>query len=272
MQGIDATFGDVSFGRDQDPGPVIHPIIPAAIALALAGSVAVYAWVLHTRNAAAPDFVSATSVRSAAAPTGGPAAGAAAKPFGEIVIDPSILAEMKPTSPAGNLSPLASLDAVPSPSAAPFPLPSLDAFPPEPAAGVAPAETVPLPPTHDVPEIGESAPLPPPRPPEFAAPAAPERHFAQPNGATVRPAAPADNRNFLQRLFGWGATIRARRRIGARRAIGARRRIPSRLRVRGRRRQRGAGKSRRGQGAARLPAAIRRVSSGREIRPIYRCL
>jgi hypothetical protein len=203
MQGISATFGDVSFDGGRGPDRVLHPIIPAAVALALAGSIGV--WVLYLRPAAAPDIATPPLARSATASTTAPTE-AAAKPFGEIVIDPSLLAAINPTSPAGNLSlsPLASLDAVPSPSAAPFPLPSLDAFPAEPAAGVAPAETVPLPPTHDTPEIGESAPFPPPRPPEFAAPAAPERHFAQPNVATVRPAAPADDRNFLQKLFGWG--------------------------------------------------------------------
>jgi hypothetical protein len=141
------------------------------------------------------------------APKAAPATGAAAKPYGEIVIDPSFLAEMKRASPGESLSPLASLDAVsPAPPAAAFPLPSLDAFPPEPSAGVPQAKTVPLPPMRDVPEIGESAPFPPPRPPEFAMPATPAapEHLAQPNGATVRPAAPADNRNFLQRLFGLG--------------------------------------------------------------------
>ncbi len=197
MQGTDLALSDISFGRGEGERGGPNQIIPAAAALAMAGAVAVCAWVLYTRRVAAPDFVSATPVRSAAAPTAVPAAAAAGKPFGEIVINQSILAEMKPTSPAGSLSPLASLDAVPSPPAAPFPLPSLDAFPPEPSAGVAPA-------AHGVPEIGESAPLPPPRPPEFATPATPERRFAQPNGATVRPAAPADNRNFFQKLFGWG--------------------------------------------------------------------
>ena len=200
MQGTDLALSDISFGRGEGERGGLNQIIPAATALAMAGAVAVYAWVLHTRTVATPDFVSPTPVRSAAAP----AAAVASKPFGEIVIDQSILAEIKPTSPAGSLSPLASLDAVPSPLAAPFPPPRLDVFPPEPSAGVAPAETVPLPPAHDIPEIGESVPLPPPRPPEFAAPAAPERHFAQPNGATIRPAAPADNRNFLQKLFGLG--------------------------------------------------------------------
>jgi hypothetical protein len=191
MQGIDATFGDVWFERGRNPDRVFNKIIPAAAALALAGSVGVA--VLHTRTSVAPGVVNPPLARLAPAPTGS-AAEAAAKPYGEIVIDPSFLAEMKQGSPAANLSPLASLDAVPPA----FPLPSLDAFPPDPSSG-APAETVPLPRA-----IGESAPLPPPRPPEFGAPAAPERHFAQPNVGAVSPAAPADNRNFLQKLFGLG--------------------------------------------------------------------
>ena len=198
MQGTEATLGDISFGRDNNSCGVFSPIIPAAVALALAGSIGVYVWLLHARTTAVPDFINAPLARSVPAPA------TASKPYGEIIIDPSFLAEMKQASPTGNLSPLASLDAVPP---APFPLPSLDAFPPAPSEAAPQAETVPLPPTREVPEIGDSAPLPPPRPSEFAAPATPEgpdRHFAQPNGATVRPAAPADNRNFLQKLFGWG--------------------------------------------------------------------
>jgi Protein of unknown function (DUF2778) len=203
MQGIDATFGDISFGRDHSPGPDIPPIIPAAVALALAGSVAICAWVLHTRTAAAPDFGNAPLARSVPAPKAAPATGAAAKPYGEIVIDPSFLAEMKPASPGESPSPLASLDNAPAMPPAAFPLPSLDAFPPEPSAGVPQAETVLPPQKPDTLDIDESAPLPPPRPPEFAMPATPG-HLAQPNVATVRPAAPADNRNFLQKLFGLG--------------------------------------------------------------------
>src|SRR5580658_9736112 len=123
MQGIEATFGDVWFERGRSPDRVLNKIIPAAAALALAGSVGVA--LLHTRTPVAPDVVNPPSARLA--PTAGPAAEAAAKPYGEIVIDPSFLAEMKQGSPAGSASQLASLEAVP----APFPLPSLDAFPPE---------------------------------------------------------------------------------------------------------------------------------------------
>jgi hypothetical protein len=186
MQGIEATFGDVWFERGRNPDRVLNKIIPAAAVVVLAGSIGVA--LLHMR-AVAP---------GAASPPAGPAVAATAKPYGGIVIDPSFLAEMK-APPAGTSSQLARLDAVP----APFPLPSLDAFPPEPSAS-APTPAVPLPPAHDVPEIGESAPLPPPRPPEFGAPAAPERRLAQPSVASVAPAAPADNRNFFQRMFGLG--------------------------------------------------------------------
>jgi hypothetical protein len=189
MQGTDFALGDVSFGRGGGARGTVQQIIPAAAALVVAGSIGVA--VLHVRALLHPEVANPPLTRSAPAP----ASVAVSKPYGEIVIDPSFLAEMKQGSP----SQLASLEAVP----APFPLPSLDAFPPEPSAG-APAETVPLPLTQGVPQIGESAPLPPPRPPEFAAPLAPERHVALPNGAAVRPAAPADNRNFFQKLFGLG--------------------------------------------------------------------
>jgi hypothetical protein len=202
MQGTELALGHIPFGRRERTRGGLGQIIPAAAALAVAGSVAVSVWALHAYTSAPPEFVNTPRVRLVPTPEAALAQEAAAQPFGEIVIDATLLAEMKAAPPAGNRSPLASLGAVPA--APPFPLPSLDAFPPEPSAGVAPAETVPLPPTHDVPEIGEGAPLPPPRPPEFTAPAAPERRLAQPSVASVAPAAPGDNRNFLQKLFGWG--------------------------------------------------------------------
>ena len=174
MQGIDATFGDVWFERGRNPDRVLNKIIPAAAALALAGSVGVA--VLHTRTSVAPGVVNPPSARLAPAPTGS-AAEATAKPYGEIVIDPSFLAEMKQGSPAANLSPLASLDAVPPA----FPLPSLDAFPPEPSAG-APAETVPLPPAHESPKSARARLCRRLARPNLGRPA-PERHFAQPNVA-----------------------------------------------------------------------------------------
>jgi hypothetical protein len=205
MQGTDLALGNISLGRDQGLGPgQLNPIIPAALGMALAGSVAVCVWVLHTRSAAVPDPLNAPLAQLVPPTSAASTTRAVSNPFGEIVIDPSLLAEIKKASPSESVSPLASLDAVQSPSAAPFPLPSLDAFPPAPTEANPQAEGVPLPPSRDFPEIGENVPFPPPRPPEFAAPAAPERQLVEPNVAAVRPAVPADNRNFLQKLFGLG--------------------------------------------------------------------
>jgi hypothetical protein len=157
MLGIDATFGDVSFDHGRNPGRVLHKIVPGAVALALIGPLG--AWVLHMRPAAAPESVHA---RSAAAPTAAPAGEVASKPFGDLIIDPSFLTELKSASPKGNLSPLASLEAVPPAPSSAMPLPSLEAVPPASSAAI--PENVPLPPKRDVPQIADIAPLPPPRP------------------------------------------------------------------------------------------------------------
>src|SRR5438552_2630934 len=186
MLGIDATFGDVSFDRDLNPPRVLLKIIPGAAAVALAVSAGllvgcVGAWVLHMRPAAAPAVVNARPAPAPAAPAGE----VAANPFGDIIIDPSFLAELRPASLAPDLSPLASLEAAP----------------PAPSATIPPPENAPLPPKRAVPQIVDIAPLPPPRPPEFGPPAtpAPDRHLAQPTGSAARPPAPADNRNFFQK-------------------------------------------------------------------------
>jgi hypothetical protein len=193
MQGTDATFDEVSFEGGDSPRRALQRALPGVAAVALAGAIGV--WALHLRQSAAPDvgYVPA------------PAAQGATKPFGDIVIDANLLAELKRAAPADASSQMASLEAPPTTSYAPIPLPSLEAIPPAPA--IPQAESVPLPPTHESPEVGESAPLPPPRPPEFGAPtqpAAPERHPVQPSVATARPATPVDNRNVFQKLFGLG--------------------------------------------------------------------
>ena len=81
----------------------------------------------------------------------------------------------------------------------------LEAFPPS-SPSIPQVGSVPLPPGRDAPEIGEteSFPLPPARPPEFGAPTtAPERHASRPDVAVARPAAQPDNRNVIEKLFGW---------------------------------------------------------------------
>ena len=110
MQGINAAFGDFSFDGGRGPDRVPRksfppPPWPWSGPLACGSS--------YMRPVAAPDIANPPSARSATASMAAPATGAAVNPYGEIVIDPSFLAEMKPASPAENLSPLASLDAVP---------------------------------------------------------------------------------------------------------------------------------------------------------------
>jgi Protein of unknown function (DUF2778) len=196
MQGIEATFDDLSFEGGDSPQRVLPKIVPGVAALALAGAVGV--WALHWLGPIAPDSVFS---RWTPATTAGPAI---SKPFGDIAIDASLLAQLKSGVPA-SLPQVASLEAAPT---APFPLPSLDAFPSASAPVSPQAGSLPLPPGRDVPEIGEmeSFPLPPARPPGFGAPTqstTPERHASRPDVAVAPPAAQPDNRNVIEKLFGW---------------------------------------------------------------------
>jgi hypothetical protein len=202
MQGTDATFDDLSFEGGDSPQRVLK-ILPGAAALALAGAVGV--WVLHWLGPAGPEAVFS---RWTAATTVAPPAPAISKPFADIAIDASLLAQLKPTAPVAPPPQMASLETAPRVSSAPFPLPTLEPFPSASPPAIPQADSLPLPPARDLPEIGEteSFPLPPPRPPEFIPPArppAPERHASRPEVAVARPAAPADNRNFFDKLFGW---------------------------------------------------------------------
>jgi hypothetical protein len=129
------------------------------------------------------------------------------KPFGDIAIDGNVLAQLKqPIAPQPSAQ-VASLEAAPRISASPFPLPSLEPFSPAPGPTMAPLGSLPAPPEREAPEVGtlENFPLPPVRPTDLATqPVAPSRRWARPEVAVARPAAPADNRNVLEKLFGWG--------------------------------------------------------------------
>jgi hypothetical protein len=190
MQGIEATFDDLSFEDGDTSQRVVSKIVPGVAALAFAGAVGV--WALHWFGPIAPD-----SVFSQWTP-----ATAVSRPFSDIVIDANLLAQLRQTAPVTPSQQVGSLE--PTPAVPAFPLPRLEAFPPvSPSAG-----SLPLPPGRDLPQIGEteSFPLPPTRPPEFGAPTqstTPERHASRPDTAVARPAAPADNRNIIEKLFGW---------------------------------------------------------------------
>jgi hypothetical protein len=190
MQGLEATFDDLSFEGGDSPQRVLPKIVPFGAALAFAGAVSV--WALHWQGSTLPEAVFSLWT------TAPIATHAISKPFADIAIDANLLAQLESAFPVAPQQ-VASLEPT-----APFPLPNLEAFPPSPQVG-----SVPLPPGRDAPEIGEteSFPLPPARPPGFGAPtqsATPERHASpRPDVAVARPAAQPDNRNVIEKLFGW---------------------------------------------------------------------
>ena len=193
MQGLEATFDDLSFEGGDSPQRVLPKIVPFGAALAFAGALGV--WALYWQGSALPDAVLALWP----APT---ATHAISKPFADIPIDANLAAQLNAAAPVVPSQQLATLE-----PAAPFPLPSLEAFPPS-SPSIPQVGSVPLPPGRDAPEIGEteSFPLPPARPPGFVAPTqstAPERHASRPDVAVARPAAQPDNRNVIEKLFGW---------------------------------------------------------------------
>ena len=120
MQGIEATFDDLSFEGGDSPQRVLPKIVPGAAALALAGAVSV--WALHWVSPGIPE-----AVFSGWAP-----ASAVSKPFADIAIDANLLAQLKSAAPGAPSEQVASLETAPSVSSAPFPLPRLEPFPPLP--------------------------------------------------------------------------------------------------------------------------------------------
>ncbi|HEY5204974.1 MAG TPA: tlde1 domain-containing protein [Roseiarcus sp.] len=198
MQGLEATFDDLSFEGGDSPQRVLPKIVPFGAALALAGAVSV--WALHWQGSTLPETVFSLWTT---APTATPAI---SKPFADIPIDANLLAQLKSPAPAAPSQQVANLE--PAAPAFPFPLPRLEAFPPSSPAAPEVA-SLPLPPGRDAPEIGgetESFPLPPARPPGFGAPTqstSPERHASRPDTAVARLPAQPDNRNVIEKLLGW---------------------------------------------------------------------
>ena len=194
MQGLEATFDDLSFEGGESPKRVLPKIVPFGAALAFAGAISV--WALHWQGSTLPDAVLGLWP---SAPT---ATHAISKPFADIAIDANLAAQLNSGAPEVPSQQLATLE-----PAGPFPLPSLEAFPPS-SPSIPQVGSVPLPPGRDAPEIGEteSFPLPPTRPPGFGAPTpstAPDRRASRPDVAVARPGAQPDNRNVIEKLFGW---------------------------------------------------------------------
>ena len=189
MQGTVATLGGISFGCRRLSRQIASETDLRAVSLIL--SVVVGACMLHRIPAAG------LHVAKAPAPPPAVALTVASNPYGEL-IDPGFF-RSKPDSIAKPLWLEATLEPFP---AAPAAAPATEAAP---STATAPAENVPLPPKREVSEPADGAPLPPPRPAELDspdAPPAPARHSAEPSVKTAAPAAPTDNRTFIEKLFG----------------------------------------------------------------------
>ena len=142
MQGLEATFDDLSFEGGESPKRVLPKIVPFGAALAFAGAISV--WALHWQGSTLPDAVLGLWP---SAPT---ATHAISKPFADIAIDANLAAQLNSGAPEVPSQQLATLE-----PAAPFPLPSLEAFPPS-SPSIPQVGSVPLPPGRDAPEIGET--------------------------------------------------------------------------------------------------------------------
>ena len=190
MRAISAT-PDISFGRGDDSRKALQEILLASAAFALVGSLGAIG--LHGLHARQPTPVPAVAER--------PALAVSAKDeknlFGDIIIDPSFLAETK--QPELTLPTLSSLVPNPPASSGQTAQPALSSEAGPSSATPQLPDEIPLPPKRDVPQIVDNAPFPPPRPAEFGqfAPTGPDRRLTQENTA------PADNRNVIQKWFGW---------------------------------------------------------------------
>jgi hypothetical protein len=203
-QGIAAPAGLIGFeggARRQ----VLPWAVPGAVAVALGALFGVGIVCLHP--AVAPD-VQPPSLASA--PLG------AASPYGGLV-DPWSSPDSAPAAASATISapniagnpygglvdPGFSAGVAPAPLALRPSLPSnAEAAAPSPLGAVPEPATIPPPPIQVLSQTGESAPVPPPRPAEIKSPAPPQAPDRALTRQTAKAVAPADNRSFLQRLFG----------------------------------------------------------------------
>jgi Protein of unknown function (DUF2778) len=196
MQRIEVTLGAILAGAGRESAK-IRPRI--ALMTVTAAAILSLSWV--GARLIADKFQSEVVVAGPAAHRAAPPVEASAS-FGAMIVEPEMV---KPASPNVDHSSVASLEAAPS---AEIPLPSLETFPLEPLAKVVPGlPATPLgkvssqPPGSEVARLENGPPLPPPRPPGLGEPAASAAPQVVPPAAT---AAPVENRNFFQKLFGLG--------------------------------------------------------------------
>jgi hypothetical protein len=182
IQGISAPRGLVSFGRNRINREIFSLTVLGSSALAL--SLLAGGWTPDARPVAAANVAETPAVASALT--------LASNPYGAPLVD------LRSRSRSTSVSLLQS-----SPLEA-----NLESIPPTSSAAIPERENVQPKATTTVTQLGDSAPLPPRRPTEFGLSAshgpfqAPVRHLARENRKTALPAAPSDNRSFIEKFFG----------------------------------------------------------------------
>ena len=180
--------------RACDSSATLLPLLCGCVALTFTAGFG--AWVLSAPQVAAPQVLVA---RSASDPL---PARRAANPYGSLIAfaaAPAAAPPQREVNPYGELVELRPDSLTPSP-------PTPEEAEVASAAPVVAAPAVPLPPERDVARVDAAAPLPPARPTEFAALAPAARNAPRPLERAAPAAAPVDNRNVLQKLFGLGPT------------------------------------------------------------------
>jgi hypothetical protein len=195
MQESESIFDSVLVEREREANPILPALLCGCAALAL--TAAFGAWVLSP-PVASPQIVVARSAAD------WPPTRRVANPYGGLI---ALAAEAAPppqreANPYGALVDLWPAPQASSPAPAPPPQASLEAAEHASAAPVVAPQAVPLPPERDVARVDDAAPLPPARPPEIAALAPAARPAPRSLVRAASAAAPVDDRNVFQKLFG----------------------------------------------------------------------
>jgi hypothetical protein len=202
MRENESVFYGALFERERVANPLLLlPWLCGCAALTFTAGFG--AWVLSEPPVAASQIV---VVRSAA---DSPPARRVANPYGGLIAfaaSPSPAPSQREANPYGALVDLWPDPQETSSEPAAALQARLEAAGPASAAPVVAPPGVPLPPERDVARVDDAAPPPPARPTEFAALAPTPRNAPRPLERAASAAAPVDDRNVFQKLFGLGPT------------------------------------------------------------------
>jgi hypothetical protein len=194
MQEYDPIFDDVLLERERDSIAILLPLLCGCAALTFTAGFA--AWALSTPPVSAPQIV---VVRAA---NDSPPARRVANPYGDLIAFAAAPPPRREADSYGALVDLQPDSPRPSPAFAASLQSEFEEGGPPPAAPVLAAPDVSPPPERDVARIDAVAPLPPARPPEFAAVVPAARGAPRPLERAASAAPPVEGRNVLQKLFG----------------------------------------------------------------------